>query len=77
MTQDTNEWGRRPLTVEANYSEHAAWYRRPIIMIAFAGVLVAAAAALVIGGSSTPGIDMTTTGTVIIDTQGVQQLEGL
>ena len=77
MTHDANEWGRRPLTVEANYAERAAWYRRPIIMMAGAGLIVAVAAAVMIGGGSSPGIDMTTTGTVVIDTQGAAQLEGL
>ncbi|MHA1560324.1 MAG: hypothetical protein ACTSWI_06600 [Alphaproteobacteria bacterium] len=75
MRHDANEWGRRPLTLEANYAERVAWYRRPIIMAAGAGLLIAIAAALTIGGGSSPGIDMTTTGA--IDTQGAAQLEGL
>lgn len=75
MTHEANQWGQRPLTVEADYAERVAWYRRPIILMAGAGLVIALAAALMISGGSSPGIDMTTTGT--IDTQGAAQLEGL
>lgn len=72
MTED--KWGNRPLTLEADYAPRTAWYRKPIVMIAFAGVVVAVAAAMVIGGGSDKGLDMTTTGTV---DPGIAQFEGL
>ncbi len=72
MTQ--NKWGSRPLTLEADYSPRTVWYRKPIVMIAFAGVVVAVAAAMVIGGGSDNVLDMTTTGTV---EPGIAQFEGL
>lgn len=68
------KWGNHPLTLEADYAERAAWYRKPVVMIAFAGVVVAVAAAMVIGGGSDNGLDMTTTGTV---DPGIAQFEDI
>ena len=76
MTQNTQDWGsnRRsgPLTLEADYDDHIAWYRRPIIILALVGALIAAGAAIFIGGGGA-GIDTLTTGTV---EQGADLPEG-
>ena len=67
MTRYAAEW--RPtrrtdrLIIEAELS-HQPWFRRPVVIMAFAGAVIAIAAALLLSSGAGAGIDPTTTGAV-------------